>query len=396
MSKVQLSRRGFLKGLAATTGAAIGTRIAGGTQWLGEAAAATEIPALCVLFLSGGYNALFSSADSLVGSFGVTSTNIQSLGNGLFVDASTYGTMPAFALQHMATIGVNHGLSDHDAAQTAVWSDGQRSYALQLANSIGGDAAIKAAVLGNLPDGPGPAEGDVTYQTITDMSTTIAALSGSPDPTIPARDIGAAGILSAQGMSTRQLAPNPKSLITLNDGYNASVAVLKKPVVPFNFSDLTTAYGLQAGQTQVSDLPSQFAAAELMITAGANVVMLEDDSGWDSHGDTDGSAVRQMMTQNILPTLNVFLNRMLGATGRNVVVLIMGDFARSLPGSDHQPNLSATVMGKYVKVGTTGRTDANVGLPDGSPAAKQLWAYLAAVLKLDNVPFGANPHDLVL
>jgi hypothetical protein len=247
-----------------------------------------------------------------------------------------------------------------------------------------------------MPAGPGPAEGDVTYQTISDMSTTIAALSGSPDPTIPARDIGAAGILSAQAMSSRQLIPNSKSLLTLNDGYNASVAVLKKPVVPFNFNDLATAYGLQAGQTSVSDFPSQMAAAELMITAGANIAIVQDGSGWDSHGDQDGSAVRQMMTQNILPSLNIFLNRMLAADGRNVVVLILGDFARSLPGSDHQPNLSTTVMGKYVKVGTTGRVDANVGLPDGSPAVKQLWAYLGAVLKLDSAPFGANPHDLVL
>jgi hypothetical protein len=33
----------------------------------------------------------------------------------------------------------------------------------------------------------------------------------------------------------------------------------------------------------------------------------------------------------------------------------MGDFSRSLPGSDDQPNLTATVIGKYVRVGTTGR-----------------------------------------
>ena len=74
-------------------------------------------------------------------------------------------------------------------------------------------------------------------------------------------------------------------------------------------------------------------------------------------------------------------------TNKNVVTVIIGDFARSLPGSNHQSNLTATVIGKYVKLGTTGRTNADVGLPQGSPGIQGLWAYLAAVLKLPTTPF---------
>jgi hypothetical protein len=74
----------------------------------------------------------------------------------------------------------------------------------------------------------------------------------------------------------------------------------------------------------------------------------------------------------------------------------MGDFARSLPGSNHQPNLSATVIGKYVQRGTTGRVDADVGLPPGTPGSLGLWSYLAAAGKVSTSPFGANPHPLVL
>ncbi|MFZ5470843.1 MAG: hypothetical protein ACOZIN_15565, partial [Myxococcota bacterium] len=97
-----------------------------------------------------------------------------------------------------------------------------------------------------------------------------------------------------------------------------------------------------------------------------------------------------------LPSLRTFINRMVADPNRNVVVAILGDFARSLPGSDHASSLSATVIGKYVRVGTTGRVAANVTLPTGSPAVAPFWAYLGKVLKTPTEPFGANPHALVL
>lgn len=58
---------------------------------------------------------LFScSADSFINrAFGVTGDNVRDLGNGLVVDKGTIGTLPDFALKHMATIGNRHGTSDH-------------------------------------------------------------------------------------------------------------------------------------------------------------------------------------------------------------------------------------------------------------------------------------------
>lgn len=134
------------------------------------------------------------------------------------------------------------------------------------------------------------------------------------------------------------------------------------------------------------------AAAELMITSGTNVA-LAMDGGWDTHGDRSGSTVRTMMTQRILPGLRTFISRMVNAPNRNVVVAIMGDFARSLPGSDHASALSATVIGKYVRVGTTGRMNDRVQLPAGAPSAPGLWSFLAKVLQAPAQPFGANPHQ---
>src|SRR5947207_6775560 len=120
----KFSRRGLLKGAA-------GVALLSQSRFLGEALAQTapEKPALLCIFLTGGYNALFGSADSFApaGTFGVTSSNSTLLGNGLVVD-NTFNTMPLFARQHMSTIGIRHGLSSHGAAQMADWTTGTRSY----------------------------------------------------------------------------------------------------------------------------------------------------------------------------------------------------------------------------------------------------------------------------
>ena len=103
-----------------------------------------------------------------------------------------------------------------------------------------------------------------------------------------------------------------------------------------------------------------------------------------------------MTSEGITAALKTFTDRTLAMTNRNVVTAIIGDFSRSLPGSNHQANMTATVIGKHVKLGTTGRVNADVGLPSGSPGIQQFWAYLGAVLGATGSPFGANPHNLVL
>ncbi len=393
---MRFSRRSWMKGLAGLAGGVAASKVG---LWPARAfaQAATEQPALLVVFLQGGYNSVFCSADSYAGAgtFGVTAQNQRALGNGLVVDGPTFGTMPQYALEHMATVGVRHGLTSHDAAQVNDFSDGRRHYALMLASAMGGDAAIKAVQLGsrNVP-GPKPPESGVSMQVIADMRATIAALGGTVDATTPERDVAARAIAASQFMSAKTLVTSPQMTKELGEGYSAAVETLEKPVRPFDFPALAAAYGLTATQTAVNGFRAQMAAAELMITAGANVVVAMD-GGWDTHGDRTAANVRNMMNTRILPPLNTFLGRMVGAPGRNTVVAILGDFARSLPGSDHASALSATVIGKYVKVGTTGKMSANVQLPTGTPSAPGLWAYLAQVLRVGTRPFGVNPHGAI-
>lgn len=388
----RFSRRSWLKGLAGLSGAAVAARTG---LWPSTAFAqtVTEKSALLVVFLQGGYNSVFCSADSYAGAgtFGVTGSNQKSLGNGLVVDGPTFGTLPQFALDHMATVGVRHGLTSHEAAQNADFSDGRGHYAIQLAAAMGGDAAIKCVQVGNrgVP-GPKPTEAGVSMQTITDMKTTVEALGGSTDGSTPKREIAEKGMSASRFMSAQTLVTSPSQTKVLSEGYTAAVETLQKPVKPFDYNELATAYTLGTS-TSVNNFKAQIAAAELMITAGANVVVAMD-GGWDTHGDRDANNVRNMMNTRILPPLKTFMNRMLTDPERNVVIAIMGDFARSLPGSDHAAAMSASVIGKYVKNGTTGRMSANVQLPAGTPSAPGLWAYLTRVLNVGQMPFGNNPH----
>jgi hypothetical protein len=392
-----LTRRSFLKGAACAAGAAIGTRLVGsGKGWEGEARADLEKPALFILFLDGGYNALYGAAGGLVGSFGVDQGNIEDLGNGLVVDTATLGSLPDLAKQKMATLGVAHGLTDHDASQMQKWwSSSSKSYILQLADALGGDAAIKAAVVGNdeIP-GPAPPENGTTLQSIGDMEATIAALGAAgADPKNPARDITASALERAAAMSKTTVDAHPTSLVSLREAYPTATSVLRKPQKPFSFEDLSNAYGLE-GKMYIDGPTARIAAAELMIMSGTNVVVAVD-TDWDTHGDNDGTRARNQMTDRILPPLRTFLNRMMNSTERNVVVAMFGDFARSLPDSDHQPNCAVTVIGKYVKTGSTGNVDKNVNMAAGTPDIPQMWAYLAAALKAPTNPFGNNPHGLL-
>ncbi len=387
------SRRSLLHGAAALAGA---TALGKAGTAFGQAAV-TDKPALLIIFLNGGYNSLFPSHDSFQGqgSFGCASGNGLSLGNDLVVDG-TFGSMPAFAKSHMASVGIRHGMTAHEAAQPALASSNGRSHLLMLAKSLGGEAAIKAAVVGGgQPDGPKPAEGDVSLQSITDMRATIAALGGDIDPSVPNREIATNALVGSTTMSKKRLVRSPNSLLSVKDGFATGVETLRRQGLALDYPGLCQAYGVPVGTTGVSNFRTQMMAADLMVQAGANVVFAED-GGWDTHGDTNGNNVRDMMSTRILPPLNVFMSRLLEATGRNVTVAIYGDFARSLPGSDHQGNLTATVIGKNVRTGTTGKVSSNVGLAAGTPSIAGFWAYLAAVTRSPEQLFGVNPHTSIL
>ena len=401
------SRRGFFKRMAIAAGALGLSRIPGVGLLGGDAEAAPgdEAPAVFIFNMIGGYNALFGSADSFSGTraFGVTPTNIRQVGtSNLFVDRSTFGTLSTTTLQSMASIGVNHGLSAHPTARSALLLDGDKSRLIRLSTSLGGTAAVRCVVVGSqMPDGLHRAVGDVSLQQVRDLSTTIAVLGGTTAANAPERQLAADGIKAAQAMSKGALVRNPASGKSLIEGYPAASAQLEQNVVALNYAQLAGAYGVTPGtggslSTNINNTTMQIMGAELMIRAGANLV-IANQRGWDTHGDNDGSVVRNKLTgDGTMAALKVFTDRTLAMTGRNVVTVIMGDFSRSLPGSNHQANLTATVIGKRVKLGTTGRVTSAVGLPDGSPGIQGFWAYLAAVLGTADQPFGTNPHNLVV
>jgi hypothetical protein len=381
-------------------GAALGTRLAG-KEWLGDAAAAPAKKAAVVsIFLEGGMNALFSSADSFIpgNRFGVTATNTRDLGNGLRVDGATIGTLDAWSLGHIAAIGNRHGAIDHSSAQKNNFLGDNGSFVNRLAAAIGGPAAYKAVSLGSLPTpGVTPSEGGVSIQLLRTMSDVSTALGlGAIDYNRPARKAAAGAIAHSQAMSQAEIKKNATSMSPLRDAYTTLTDSLAKPPLALDVNAVAQAYGTTSG-AGLDTMDAKLAAAELMIRAGTNVVTLSD-TGWDTHGDANGTTVRNKMN-GILPAIKRFLLRMRSETelaAMNISVIIHGDFARDLPSGDHAPALSALVIGSNVKVGTTGKVSDRVTLPNGTGASKEMWSYLAAISKVTTNPFGENPHALVL
>lgn len=393
------SRRGFLKAVGVGAGALAGTRLAG-SSLIGTARAAVPEPTtIVVVYFDGGFNAIFTGANAFTNTaFGVNAGNVTNMG-GVIIDNAMANAIPQNIRNRVASIGIRHGISDHGNAQRSNFMSGANAAPLMLADAMGGTGAIKAAVVGgnSLPNGnrPNPVNG-VSLQPINDMRATIDAIAGAQAaPNVADRAGMAKGLTAAQGMSKPTIEKHKGSLPSVDQGLSAAIATVSKPIQPFNAQEFNTAYALNG--TAVNGFASRMAAAELMVRSGANFVIAQD-GGWDTHGDTNGNTVRNMVTNRIATPLRTFLTRMVegAAAERNVIVAIMGDFNRSLPGSDHQANLTALLIGKTLKNATTGLTNGNVGLPANTPAIPGLWQALAAAAKMDNSPFGANPHAGIL
>jgi len=340
-----VSRRRLLQGGAAFAGAwALGRSVPASER------EPSERPTLVVLWLNGGPAGLFNSADSFLqsGAFGVRPDNVRSLGNGLFVDAGSFGALPDAALSHMASINFRHGIvRPHDHARAAVLEDGPRSRLLRLA-ALMPEAPLRCAVVNDLGLPVGvvvnpPAEGS-------------AALGSVRDVTDVARPLG----------------------VRRADAIRA-------------------AYGVASGRTAVDDQRSTFAAVEMLVHAGTSVIFAQPaytgrtDRQFDTHGDETGAAAREVMAP-ITPSLATFLGRVLALPDRNVVTVLTGEFSRTTAQSDHEPGGTATVVGKYVRTGTAGPQRTDGAPPEQAPPPEGLWAYAAAALRLGGSPFGPNPN----
>ena len=228
------------------------------------------------------------------------------------------------------------------------------------------------------------------------MKATIDVVAGAKvAPDTVDREGALKGFEASLSMSKGPIATAPKSLASIDEGLDAAIATLTKPVQTFDVQEFNTAYGVTG--TGVRGFAAKMASAELMVRSGTNFVLAED-GGWDTHGDTSGTTVRNAFKQRIATPLRTFLTRVVegGLSERNVVVALVGDFHRSLPGSDHQANVASIVIGKRLKNATTGKTDGRVSLPATTPGIDGFWQLLAAASKLDTSSFGANPHAALI
>jgi hypothetical protein len=344
-----MSNRNITRRTALQRGAALAGTLALGNWPRSQARQPQERPTLVVFWLNGGPAGLFNSAASFLrtGAFGVTESNLRELGNDLSVDSESFGSLPLVARTHMASINFRHGiLRPHEHARAAVLEAGSRSQLLRLAAAMP-DGPIRCAVVNDLglPVGVAanpPAEGGVTLDCIDDLERIVRRV-----------DAG-------------------------------------------RFDDVRSAYGMSRSGTRISDQCSTFVGVELLVHAGASVIFAQPaytgrpDRQFDTHEDDAGVEARAVMAP-VIPALATFLNRTLAMPGRNVVALLVGEFSRTIPKSDHEPGGTATVIGKYVKTGTAGPQRPDGSPPLDAPPPEALWAYTSAALRLPAAPFGRNP-----
>ena len=342
MTEQTISRRTIIQG-----GAALASSLALGTLLDTAAHKPAERPTLVVFWLNGGPAGLFNSANSFLrsGSFGVSERNARDLGNGLFVDAGSFGALPPAACAHMASINFRHGIvRPHDHARAAVLENGKSNQLLRMAAAMPGGAANRCALVNDLgfPKGVSagpPAESGVTLDFVMDFEA-----------------------IQGRGLD-----------------------------------EVRSVYGVASEAIFIRDQGSTFAAVEGLVRTGAGVIFAQPaytgkpDRQFDTHGDSSGEVARTIMSP-ITPMLATFLSRVMALPDRNVVTMLVGEWSRTNPESDHEPGGTATVIGKYVKTGTAGPQNADGSPPANAPPPEALWAYAAAALGLDKAPFGRNPN----
>jgi len=427
---MNFSRRNLLKGFAGGFGAAAGTKLAG-PSFLRNAIAAGQKNALVCVCLPGGYNSMFSSANSYVGKEwqAMKAADVMQINSELFVH-KLIGNLPG-AKTNMASVGINNITANHSDGMKQMFGDGKTNYLIKLASEMSGGGSIKAACIGPyMSEQPArtPING-VSLELVNDMSSTLAALGSggpAPDPNAPARDLSAAVLGRSHEMSAMDIKRNPLSMQDFDVGYSTVIDTLKKPIPPIpSFASVAAEYeAAYVGKnrkvsTVCQDLYSKFVGAEMMLRAGTNVVLINEclpnDTGtmpYDFHYIVDGSGEIDYMTCNdynsqqrgtsFFKGFEIFLNHIFNSPDlaqMNITVALFGEISRSVPDSGHQGNQTATVFGRGVKSGQTGLCTVDAELANRStPGPRGFWGYLAKLAGVTTKPFGADGdfHDRLI
>ncbi|MBM4776386.1 MAG: DUF1501 domain-containing protein [Archangiaceae bacterium] len=389
------SRRSLLGGAAAlAAGAALPAR-----------AQQTKRKALAIVFFHGGFNALHVTPNTLMGNFTTTPDSMLPTGTGLFVDKVSLGDLPAAALQRLAVVGVEHSITAHDPAQSAIFT-GTSSYPLTIAAAMQSNAALKCALLGSFSSNvrAAPVPG-ASLTKVSDVQPALDVMVGANRPGEPNRQAMAKSLRMSWSVSKPLIERNPRTLSGHATGFDSLIGALEQPVRPLDWSSVATAYGLDPMRTVVDSDAAQFAAAELVIQGGTPVAIVTPtpdqgcgEAGWDTHGDASGACARAMFKRRATAHLAKFLERTLAMNDTEVTTLVLGEFGRDPFLSDHATCLSAAVFGPRVKPGNTGPAFSRGGklaMPAGTPGIAGLWSLVAELVGVTSRPFGANPHALV-
>ena len=271
-----------------------------------------------------------------------------------------------------------------------------------LANAIGGSGAIKAAVVGgrHAPErrsAPHRCNG-VSLQPITDMQATIEAIAGAQNaPNLadrrawrraswPRRRCRRPPSTKTPGLARlRRSGPHRRRSRRCRSRCSRST----RP-------SSITAYGLNGDERE--QLQRADGGGRAHGALGRRTSSSRRTVGWDTHGDSNGNNVRNMMTQRIAPGLQHVPHahgrrRHRGAQRHR-------RHLRRLPPQPSRLGSPGEPRGARHRQDAQERDDRQDGQPRRSRrrtprAIPGLWQLLSAASKVDTTPFGANPHAVL-
>ena len=380
-----LNRRQFIQGVSA-----VGAASLMGIPRIASAQVDGKESVLLWIFMNGGYAPTQTSAASFIGNaplvrFGCTADNMTVRDEVSFLTAN-FGQLPEKALSRLACIG-SIGASNHNSGKH-FWEGSEGPTVQTLAAAMGGNAAIKAAKVGDVTGSPGGSSRGVSLEQVNSMSTALETLTGKGQIILPDQRPIVGKLLNSSYLASKPLFDrNPNNLKALASGYENLINSMSSPVDEVNQAEITMAYaGAQDG-----GLSQKLGVAEALFRSGVKVVCVGEGAGtyWDTHDDNDGSRQKAYFSL-MTPGLTTFCNRMLGTTKYNVTIAFVSEHSRIPLISNHGPHLSTIIISDNAIGGkSTGITDNEGLVYDADKKPEKVWK--AALGELCGLTGSANP-----